>query len=195
MQIAIVGHGTMGTLLERRLTAAGHQVKSTSHAPGPGLVSVGEATATAEVVFLATPADAAITLPASAVEGRIVVDLTNPLTADYLGLTLGHTDSSAERIARTYPGARVVKAFNTVFGPVLERGPEFGERRAQVFIASDDAAAKAVVTSLVKALAFEPVDAGPLKNARYLEPVAELMIQLGFALGRGTQLSPHMLSR
>jgi predicted dinucleotide-binding enzyme len=78
---------------------------------------------------------------------------------------------------------------------VLERGPEFGERRAQVFIASDDAAAKAVVTSLVKALAFEPVDAGPLKNARYLEPVAELMIQLGFALGRGTQLSPHMLSR
>ncbi len=162
MQIAIVGHGTMGTLLAARLSNVGHEVRSTSSGPGPGLVSLNDATARAEVVFLATPADAALTLPASTLEGKIVVDLTNPLTADSLGLTLGHTDSSAERIARTYPKARVVKAF---------------------------------VVSLVTGVGFEPVDAGPLKNARYLEPLAELMIQLGFALGRGTQLSPHMLSR
>jgi predicted dinucleotide-binding enzyme len=89
----------------------------------------------------------------------------------------------------------VVKAFNTVFGPVFERGAQFGERRAQVFVASDDAAAKAQVLALATELRFEGVDAGVLKNARYLEPLAELMIQLAFALGRGTQLSPHMLSR
>jgi predicted dinucleotide-binding enzyme len=195
MQIAIVGNGTMGRLLAAGLRQAGHQVRVTSRVAGEGLVSLSEATSSAEVVFLATPADAALTLPASALDGRVVVDLTNPLTADYLGLTVGHTDSSAERIARTYPRARVVKAFNTVFGPVLERGPQFGERRAQVFVASDDAAAKAQVLALATELRFEAVDAGVLKNARYLEPLAELMIQLAFALGRGTQLSPHMLSR
>lgn len=189
MQIAIIGHGNMGKALEARLKEAGHTVEVVRR--GAPL----DAVSRAQMVFLALPADAAWTLPQEPFAGRVVVDLTNPLTPDYLGLTVGYADSSAERLQRQLPGARVVKAWNTVFSAVLQRGPDYGSQRAQVFVAADDAEAKRWVTELVRTTGFEPVDAGALKNARYLEPLAELMIQLGYVIGRGTQISPAFLSR
>src|SRR5206468_2384708 len=110
---------------------------------------------------------------------RAVVDITNPLTPDYMGLAIGHTTSAAEEIQKAFPGAKVVKAFNTVFAQVLADGPKLADATVPVFFAGDDAAAKELVRSLIESMGFIPVDAGGLKNARYLEPLAGLNIYFG----------------
>ena len=122
----------------------------------------------------------------------VVVDITNPLTADYMGLTIGHTTSSAEEIAKAVPGVRLVKGFNTVFAQLLNAGARGGNVTA--FLASDDAAAKATVGELARSMGFAVTDAGPLKNARYLEPLAGLNIYLGYGAGLGTAISPTWVS-
>jgi predicted dinucleotide-binding enzyme len=78
--------------------------------------------------------------------GKAVIDITNPMTADYAGLTIGHTTSAAEEIAQGIPGAEVVKAFNTVFAQVLQEGAEFGGgNTVPVFFAGDSDRAKRAV--------------------------------------------------
>jgi hypothetical protein len=108
--------------------------------------------------------------------GKVVVDITNPLTPDYMGLTVGHSTSAAEEIAKAVPGAQVVKAFNTVFAQILADGPELQGKRVPVFYATDRKQAGETVRVLIESTGFAPVNAGPLKNARYLEPVAGLNI-------------------
>ena len=123
--------------------------------------------------------------------GQVVIDITNPLTADYMGLTLGHATSAAEEIAKAVPGAEVVKAFNTVFAQVLGEGADFGNgRRVEVFVASDSERARQTARAIAESIGFAVVDAGPLKNARYLEPVAGLNIYLGYGAGLGTGIAP-----
>ncbi|WP_223871850.1 NADPH-dependent F420 reductase [Candidatus Dactylopiibacterium carminicum] len=125
-----------------------------------------------------------------------MIDITNPLTADYMGLTLGYSSSAAEEIAKTVPGAHVVKAFNTVLAQVLAEGPAFGNgQTVPVFYAGDDAAAKQTVRTLIDSLGFTPVDAGGLQNARYLEPVAGLNIYFAYGAGHGTQIAPTWIHR
>ncbi len=86
------------------------------------------------------------------------------------------------------PGIRIVKAFNTIFAEVMEPGKQiFGEYPATGFYCRDDPEAKAVVAHLIRNAGFDPVDAGPLKNARYLEPMAQLNIQIAHGLGGGTE--------
>lgn len=129
-------------------------------------------------------------------EGRIVIDITNPLTADYMGLALGFDTSAAEEIAKALPGALVVKAFNTVLAQVLAEGPAFANNQTvPVFYAGDDARAKQTVRSLAESLGFQTIDAGGLKNARYLEPVAGLNIYLAYGAGMGTQIAPTWIQR
>ena len=147
----------------------------------------------ADAVVLATGyADAAGALDAVGdLAGKVLIDITNPLTADYMGLTLGHTTSAAEEIAKACPGAEVVKAFNTVFAQVLDDGADFGSgRQVSVFLASDSERAKAATRSLAESMGFAAVDAGGLKNARYLEPLAGLNIYLGYGAGWGTSIAP-----
>jgi len=107
-----------------------------------------------------------------------------------MALTIGHTTSAAEEIAKLAPGAHIVKAFNTVFWQALPFEVRRGNPAVQVLLAGDDADAKKAVAALVTDLEFEPIDAGPLMNARYVEPVGELNIHLGYALGWGTAISP-----
>ena len=91
-------------------------------------MAVAGAAAGADAVILATGyADAVDALQAVGdLKGKVVIDITNPLTADYMGLTIGHSTSAAEEIAKAVPGAEVVKAFNTVFAQVLAEGADFG---------------------------------------------------------------------
>lgn len=103
------------------------------------------------------------------------------------GLAIGHTTSAAEEIAKALDGARVVKAFNTVFAQVLGDGRTTG---VQVFYAGDDENAKRTVRSLIDSLRFEPIDAGPLRNARLLEPIGMLNIYLGYMAKMGTDIAP-----
>jgi len=86
-----------------------------------------------------------------------------------------------------HPG---VKAFNTVFAQVLTEGPQLAGTPVQVFYAGDDAGAKDAVKALIQSLGFIPIDAGGLKNARYLEPLAGLNIYFGYGAGRGTAIAP-----
>jgi predicted dinucleotide-binding enzyme len=84
----------------------------------------------------------------------------------------------------------VVKAFNTVFAQVLGAGSDLGGQTVQVFVATDDAAAKNTVKALSQSVGFDVIDAGGLKNARYLEPLAGLNIYLGYGAGLGTSIAP-----
>jgi predicted dinucleotide-binding enzyme len=152
----------------------------------------------ADVVIVATGfADAIPALKSvGPLAGKVIVDITNPLTDDYAGLTIGHDTSAAEEIAKAFPEAEVVKAFNTLFAQVLAEGASFADgQTAPAFVASDSERAKATATSLAQSIGFDVIDAGPLKNARYLEPLAGLNIYLGYGAGQGTGIAPTWLRR
>src|SRR5690348_6720921 len=199
MSITLIGTGNMGSALAKQLTRAGHAVRITARdlakaqalaAANPGAVAAASADALAgsDVVIVATGyADAVPALRSlGSLTGKVVIDITNPLTADFMGLTLGHDTSAAEEIAKAIPEADVVKAFNTLFAQVLAEGPKFADGQvAPSFVASDSERAKQTATALIESIGFTAVDAGPLKNARYLEPLAGLNIYLGYGAGRG----------
>lgn len=209
MKITVIGAGNMGAAFVQQLTRAGHQVSVTARDaakaaqvaaahPGAKAVLVANAAEGADAVVLATGyADAVAALRSVGnLAGKVVVDITNPLTADYMGLTIGHSTSAAEEIARAVPGAEVVKAFNTVFAQVLAEGADFGNGRiVEVFVASDSERAKQTARAIAESIGFAVVDAGPLKNARYLEPVAGLNIYLGYGAGLGTGIAPVWIRR
>lgn len=207
MQITIVGYGNIGAALTKQMTLAGHSVVVTGRnlekaqavaaAHGASVQPMGEAAAGADAVVLAIPfGEAAEVLSALGdLSGKVVIDPTNPLTADYMGLTLGYTTSAAEEIARLAPTAKVVKAFNTLFAQVIDGGSSFSGQSTSAFFAGDDTHAKALVSDIVSSLGYAPVDAGGLHNARYLEPLAGLNIYLGYGAGMGTQIAPTWLSR
>ena len=117
--------------------------------------------------------------------GEVLVDCTAPLEPDRSGLSVGHATSAAEEIAKRAPGARVVKAFSPAFQEMMiAPGELFGPYAPSMFHCGDDGTAKEVVAGLVGEAGFEPVEAGPLQQARYLEPLAFLVISLA-ARGRG----------
>ena len=203
MKILVIGTGNMGSAFVQQLVRAGHQVsvkgrdstkagQVASRHGARALPAQGGASGN-EIVILATGYAQAVDALRAAIPdaGQIVVDITNPLTADYMGLTIGHTTSAAEEIARAVPSVRLVKAFNTVFAQLLAAGPDLGAgRRVTTFLAGDDVPAKEAVTAMARSMGFEVTDAGVLKNARYLEPLAGLNIYLGYGAGFGTGIAP-----
>lgn len=209
MNITLIGTGNMGSALAQQLTRAGHAVRITARdlvkaqalaAANPGAVAAAAAQALAgsDVVIVATGyADAVPALRSlGSLAGKVVIDITNPLTADYMGMTLGYDTSAAEEIAKALPEAEVVKAFNTLFAQVLAGGPQFADGQvAPAFFAGDSERAKQTAKALIESLGFTPIDAGPLKNARYLEPLAALNIYLGYGAGLGTSIAPTWISK
>lgn len=208
MKVLVIGAGNMGSAFVKQLAAAGHQVTVTARDGAKAdalarqfgakaVASAGAANAV-DAIVVATPYSEAAAALASVgdVAGKPVVDITNPLTPDYMGLTLGHSTSAAEEIAKAVPGAEVVKGFNTLFAQVLAAGADFGEgRKATVFIASDSERAKQAARTLAESMGFQVMDAGGLKNARYLEPVAGLNIYFGYGAGQGTDSAPTWIRR
>ena len=205
MRIGIIGAGNMGSAFARRLGAARHEVAITSRdvaeaeqvaaSVGNGVRAVpqDELAKHADILIAATPyAHQAEALRASgSLEGRIVIEISNPITDDMSSLAVGFTTSAAEEVARAVPGATVVKAFNTVFAQVLgQPRSKANATPVQVFYAGDDAPSKETVRTLIESMGFEPVDAGPLKNARYLEPMGMLNIYFGYVGGLGTDIAP-----
>jgi predicted dinucleotide-binding enzyme len=209
MNITLIGTGNMGSAFAQQLSQAGHQVRITgrdldkAHAVAAEHQNVEAFTADQalgqnEVVIVATAYQDAVTALKSlgSLEGKVVIDITNPLTADYMGLTIGHSTSAAEEIAKALPGVELVKGFNTLFAQVLASGPTFAnEQQGSVFLASDSARAKQTATALAQSLGWKTVDAGGLVNARYLEALAGLNIYLGYGAGLGTQIAPVWLNR
>jgi 8-hydroxy-5-deazaflavin:NADPH oxidoreductase len=203
MRIAILGTGNIGAAYARALADANHEViighrdpaKATALAQtiGPSVrsESIANAVGLAEVSLLALPyqAIAAVLSEAGDLKGKVLVDVSNPLSPDFQDLVVGLTTSAAEQIQAAAPGASVVKAFNTVFATLVPATAREG-KRLQVFVAGDDSAATRMVRDLAQSLGFVAVDAGPLRNSRFLEPVGMMNIQFGFFLGVGPTTAP-----
>jgi len=204
MKVLVIGAGNMGAGFVKQLSAAGHSVSVTArdaakaasvasqYANVQSVVAAGAAEGP-DVVILATGYGDAVPALQSVgnLQDKVVIDITNPLTADYMGLTLGHSTSAAEEIAKAVPAAIVVKAFNTVLAQVLDQGASLTDgSKVAVFYAGDNEAAKATVRTLAESLGFATTDTGGLKNARYLEPLAGLNIYFAYGAGRGTAIAP-----
>jgi NADPH-dependent F420 reductase len=210
MRIAIIGAGNVGGTLARAWARRGHEVvlglrdprseesrrKAAAAGPSVRALAVREAAAAGEVVVLAVPWQAAEEAVRSAgdLTGKVLVDATNPLRADLSGLAIGHTTSAGERVQGWAPRAKVVKALNTIGARHMD-GPEFAGGRPTMFLCGDDAAAKRTVAGLVEALGFDPVDCGPLAQARLLEPLAMLWISMAYAHGQGPDIAFRLLRK
>src|ERR1700690_1081442 len=184
-KIGIIGSGNVGSALRRGLEGAGYEVKSTGRDPKEVRATV----LWGEMLILAIPfgaIDDALRGMGDAVQGKVILDVTNALTPDFQ-LALGCTTSGAEELQKKAPKAKVVKAFNTVFAQNMSTGKVKGERLT-LFVAGDEETAKKLVLSMGRDIGFDPVDAGPLKNARWMEALRYFNIQLGYTLKMGTEI-------
>lgn len=205
MKIAVIGKGMIGGTLGRLWARQGYEVMWGVREPQSGAMrsllakagptaradTVRAAAAWGDVLLFAVPWGVAkeVLDEAGALTGKVLIDATNPLSEP-----APEAPSAAEQIARWAEGARVVKAFNSTSFANMEN-PEFGSERADNFMASDDADAKAVVRELSEAIGFPVVDAGPLANAALLESLAALWIQFAYALGHGRDIAWKLMRR
>jgi 8-hydroxy-5-deazaflavin:NADPH oxidoreductase len=188
--ISIIGLGNMASALAGRALAGGNAVEIIGRDPAKAkelAAALGGATAgtagaapAGDIVILAVPyasAAAVVSEYGDALRGKVIIDVTNPVSPDFKGFVTPDGSSGAQEIAKAAPaGAHVVKAFNTLFSNVLAAGPAEG-RLLDVFIAGDDAQAKARVSAFIESLGLRPMDTGQLPMARTLENVA--LLELG----------------
>lgn len=206
MRIGILGSGLMGGKLGTIFARAGHDVVfSYSHSKAKleklardagGQARAGtpaEAARDADVLLLAvhwTRVDDVLK-KAGDLSGKVIVSCSLPMNADDTGLVIANTSSGSEKLAKKVPKARVVSTFNTVPSEVLFSVFEgaAGSARASMVYCGDDARAKKVAAQLISDVGFEPVDAGPLRIARYSEPFTLLVGQLAYEGDRGPAMA------
>jgi 8-hydroxy-5-deazaflavin:NADPH oxidoreductase len=189
-KVGIIGNGNVGGALARGLTKARRDVKNVGDDKG----EIRSTVEWADIVVLAVPfgaLDDVVATIAPLVKGKTIIDVTNALTTE-MKLAVGYTTSGAEELQQKLPQANVVKGFNTQFAQHMDSG-RLGDQRLTVFIAGDNTEAKRDASDVATAIGFEPVDAGALVNARLLEPLGYLNIQLGYVLGLGTQIGLKLL--
>ena len=214
MNITIIGAGNMGRAIGTRAVAGGHSVTFVSRTPESAEKAAAEVKAHArngskistasldevepgDVVVLAlwygTNLEVAKQLGRK-LDGKVVVDIANPLNSTYDGLATSPDSSSAEDVAKAIDsGANVVKAFNTIYAGTLLAGEVDGQP-LDVFIAGDDAEAKSKVAQLVTDGGLRPVDTGPLSRARQIEGMQLLHIVTQGALGTNWASAIKILS-
>jgi predicted dinucleotide-binding enzyme len=186
--ISIIGSGGMAAAIAGRATKAGYTVEVASRDPAKAQalahkLADGATTGTygttpaGDIVILAVPYTGAASVVADygdALEGKVIIDITNTAAPDLKGLVSPAGSSGAQEIARIVPaGAHVVKAFNTLFGHVLAKGGHL-----DAFIAADDPQAKALVSTFIESLGLRPLDVGGLHMAQTLEALGLMMIGL-----------------
>lgn len=216
MKIGIIGTGNMGRALGVRWARGGHDVLFGSRDPSkakavaaemPGSARAGDFDAAAAFgdVVVYTVRDV---LPSSllrapqSLSGKIVVDCNNRdvgddrRPSDFSFDTPAPIHSLTERLAADVPGARVVKAFNTIPHRVIElERATLAPQRVSVFLCSDDAAAKTAVRDLAEELGFVGVDSGELKHASLVDAVADFIrFQIGpMGLGLSATISVNLV--
>ena len=205
MNVTIIGSGNMARGIGSRLVAGGNGVRILDRDQAKAEALAGELRDLAQegagvttgsfgdpieddVVVLAVPYDAVESIAekyGSGLSGKVVVDITNPVDWETFDRLVTPPDSSAaEEIDGLFPGAAVVKAFNTTFASTLVAG-EVNGQPLDVFVASDDPDAKQKVVGLIETGGLRPVDAGPLRRARQLEGLGFLHMTLQQTLGTG----------
>ena len=195
MKIAIIGAGNVGGGLAAAATKAGHDVvvsasdptsaqETAAKAGARAAATNSEAVQGADAVVLAVPNGAVAKVVADLgadLDGKTVVDATNPLNDTYSDLTTSGV-SAAEALQQLTPTANIVKALNTVFASRYANPTEDGQP-LDAFLAGDNTAAKAQVAELVTSLGLRPVDLGGLRMARTLEELAFANISLNAGNG------------
>lgn len=210
MKITILGTGNVGSALGKRWAGNGHHVTFGSRNPDSEKIQdlikeIGNSTRAAriddsvngtDVVLLATPWSAAeeVLDQISSLEGKVLIDATNPIAEGMGGLTIGTSTSAGEMVAQWCPGARVVKAFNTT-GSGNMLNPIYNSHKVAMPICSDHEDAKEIAKKLAEELGFDVYDAGPLASARYLEPMAMLWITLAYKQGLGPDVAFKIIKR
>lgn len=206
MRIGILGSGLMGGKLgtiwaraghdvvfsyarsERKLKRLAREAQGSARAGRPG-----EAAREADALLLAVHWSRVddVLKQAGDVSGKVIVTCSLPMNAGNTGLVIAHTSSGAEALAKRVPNARVVSAFGTVPSEVL-----FGvfaarrrSRRPSLVYCGDDARSKNIAAELIRDVGFDPVDAGPLRIARYTEPFTLLIAQLAYEGDDGPELA------
>lgn len=206
MRIGILGSGLMGGKLGTIFARAGHEVVFSYARHREKLEKLArEAGRNARA---GTPAEAArdadalllavhwsrfddVLKQAGDLSGKVILTCSLPMNDDDTGLVLGLTTSGAEELAKKLPEARIVCAFNTVPSEVLFGVFEArdGSSRPGLVYCGDDEGAKEVAAGLIREVGFDPVDAGPLRIARYTEPFALLVAQLAYEGTEGPELA------
>jgi predicted dinucleotide-binding enzyme len=205
VRIGILGSGLMGGKLGTLFARAGHDVvfsyarsdaklkRLAREARGKSRAGTpGEAAREADALLLAVHWSrvADVLKQAGDVSGKVIVSCSLPMNADDTGLVIAHTSSGAEALAKRVPKARVVSAFNTVPSEVLFG--VFAARRKAVrpslVYCGDNASSKRIAAQLIRDVGFDPVDAGPLRIARYTEPFALLVAALAYEGEGGPEL-------
>jgi len=193
MRIAIIGAGSVGRTLGKVWASKGHTIhfgvrnpKDHKHddlldsldAPGY-LDTVGCAAETADVILLASPWPAVPEVIAACgdIGGKILIDCTNPLNPDLKSLSIGHTTSAGEEIARWAPHAHIVKCFNTIGAEMMAKPILHGMPITMPYCGHDKASTR-IVAGLVEDIGFEPIDIGGLELSRLLEPLAMVWIYM-----------------
>lgn len=200
MRIGILGSGLMGAKLGTIFARKDHDVVF-SYARTPGKLarlaraanaragSVAEA-ARQDVVLLAVHWSRVndVLKQAGPLAGKVLITCSLPMSKDDSRLVVVHTSSGAEALQKKRPRARVVSAFGTVPSEVLF--PLQKSRRApSLLYCGDDARAKKIASRLIRDVGFDPVDAGPLRIARFMEPFTLLVAQLAYETGRNPKLA------
>lgn len=203
MKIAIIGTGNIGAAYARALAKTHYDVIIGDRDPSKAAIlaqeigtnieggGINAAFQLADLVILALPYQAIINVLAEAEDltDKVLVDVSNPISENFQDLVVGLTTSAAEQIQDAAPKAHIVKSFNTIFaGLVPTEARE--DRQLQVFVAGDNAKAIKQVRELAQTLGFIAVNAGPLRNSRFLEPIGMMNIQFGFFLDAGPTTAP-----
>lgn len=206
MRIGILGSGLMGGKLGTLFARAGHEVvfsyarhqeklKQLAHDAG-GIARVGtpgEAAQEADALLLAVHWSRVddVLKQAGDLSDKVVLSCSLPMNADDTELVIAHKGSGAEELAKRIPKARVVSAFNTVPSEVLFEVYEARSKadRPSLVYCGDDESGKTVAAGLIRDVGFDPVDAGPLRIARYTEPFALLVAQLAYEGDEGPKLA------
>lgn len=182
MKIAVLGFGNVGAQLAKLWIAKGHEVtaglreeskdRQKASDAGAKAATPADAVKDAEVVVIALPWPAVeSTVKSMKLDGKVVLDAVNPMDQN-LSVIVPAEGSAAQAIAQWAKGARVVKAFNTIGAALM------GDATFDMMYCGDDAAAKKIVQGLIADTGMKPVDVGPLSNARYLESIAGLWVDL-----------------
>ncbi len=209
MKIGIIGGtGRLGSALGKIWVEKGHEIMLGSRDPEKAkklATSFGsntsggtyeEATKFGEVIILAVPWSGAkeSIKQAGDLSGKILVDSTTTATPTLGGSLIRVTPSAGEKVAKWATGAKVIKAVHTIGVESLSK-LEFGTQRASLFYCGDDREAKSKAKQLALDLGFDVIDAGPLKNAGLIEPLAMLWIELAYNQGMGTDIAFKLLRR
>lgn len=207
MRIAVIGMGNVGSALGRRWAEAGHDVtfcvrnpedakKQAKAAAAHAAIAGVAAAAHSEAVLLAVPWRAVpeVLSTVGNLSRKILLDCTNPVNTDFSALTIGQTTSAGEEVARLAPRARVVKMFNTNGAKNMSM-PVYDDHKVTMLYAGDDAGANEVAARLAAEIGFEPIELGPLKYARLLEPLALTWIVLARHRGFGRDFALDVVRR